>query len=85
MGIITSVNGSVITVCIAGVPGGPNGVETPLCYAQDRRLGDCPHLEQWLLHTYSVRKKKGSDHTALDQRKCSVYQKLQLGKSLMEL
>lgn len=65
-------NGSVIIVCIAGVPGGPNGVETPICYAQDKLFGDCPHLEQLLLHTQSVSKKKGTDHTALDQRKCSL-------------
>lgn len=37
--IITSADRSVIFVCIAGVPRGPNCVETPICYAQVILLG----------------------------------------------
>lgn len=37
--IITSADRWVIIVCIAGVPRGPNCVETPICCAQDIFLG----------------------------------------------
>lgn len=37
--VVTSVDSLVIIVCIAGVPRGPNCVETPICYAHDILLG----------------------------------------------